>query len=199
MHIGDATNVSSTTPDPAVEDQFALERYRYILQQIHAVNENVYRFLTIYQTLATAVVSGALALFVGYRKWGIRASVARSGVVGLMWLTTMIAAFAVMLIAVGMLSWLDFRREECELTDAAVRPSFRKPPRPRNFLRWYETYITIFIAGSIAILWWYTLEFMDLGILSADGASTHHARPPPDRAARRIADAERLAQSTGDN
>lgn len=154
------SNTGSTTPDPAVEDQFALERYRYILQQIHTVNENVYRFLAIYQTLATAVVGGALALFVGYRRWGIRASVARSGVIGLMWLTTVIAVFAVMLIIIGLLSWLDYRREECELTDVAVRPGFRKPPRPRNFLRWYETYIVIFISGSIAFLWWYTLGFI---------------------------------------
>lgn len=153
-------NTGSPTPDPAVEHQFALERYKYILQQIHTVNENVYRFLAIYQTLATALVGGALALFVGYRKWGIRASVARSGVIGLMWLTTVIAAFAVMLIIIGMLSWLDYRREECELTDVAVRPGFRKPPQPRNFLRWYETYIVIFIAGSIAFVWWYTLGFI---------------------------------------
>lgn len=153
-------STGSPAPDPAVEDQFALERYKYILQQIHTVNENVYRFLAIYQTLATALIGGALALFVGYRKWGIQASVARSGEVGLMWLTTVIAAFASMLIIIGMLSWLDYRHEECELTDAAVRPGFRKPPQPRNFLRWYETYIVIFIAGSIAFLWWYTLGFI---------------------------------------
>ena len=106
------------------------------------------------------MVGGALLLFVGYRKWGIRASVARSGVIGLMWLTTVIAAFAVMLITIGLLSWLDYRREECELTDAAVRPGFRKPPRPHNFLRWYETYIVMFILGSVAFLWWYTLGFI---------------------------------------
>ena len=59
----------------------------------------------------------------------------------------MIAAFAVLLIIVGVLNWLDYRREECELTDAAVRPGFRKPPQPRNFFRWYETYIVLFHRG----------------------------------------------------
>ncbi len=69
-----------TPPDKPDSRDFVLERYKYILQQINAVNENVHRFLAIYQTLAVALVSGGLALFVGYRKWGIAASVARAGV-----------------------------------------------------------------------------------------------------------------------
>lgn len=148
-------------PPPAkTEDDFALERYRYILQQIHTINENVYRFLAIYQTLAVAIVGGAVALFVGYRNWKIAASVARTGIVGLMWLVTVVAGFAVLLIVMGVLNWWDYRKEECELTDAVVRPGFRKPPRLGNLLRWYETYIVLFIAGSIAFLWAYTFAFI---------------------------------------
>lgn len=151
---------NSPPPEATPEKDFALERYKYILQQINAVNENVYRFLAIYQTLATALVGGALALFVGYRKWGIQPSVARAGMIGLMLLTTVIAAFAILLIIVGMLNWWDYRREECELTDVAVRPGFRRPPQKRNLFRWYETYIVLFIAGSIAFLWSYMLSFI---------------------------------------
>ncbi len=154
------TGQKGPPPDPAVEKDFALERYKYILQEIHTLNENVYRFLAIYQTLAVTLVGGALALFVGYRKWGIQASVARSGVIGLMWLTTMIAAFAVLLIIAGIRNWLDYRREECELTDVAVRPGFRNPPQSHNFFRWYETYIVLFIAGSIVFLWSYTFGYI---------------------------------------
>jgi uncharacterized membrane protein YidH (DUF202 family) len=142
------------------EDDFALERYRYILQQIHTINENVYRFLAIYQTLAVAIVGGGLALFVGYRKWQIATSVARTGIIGLMWLVTVVAAFAGLLIVMGALNWWDYRKEECELTDAVVRPGFRKQPRLQNLFRWYETYIVLFIVGSIAFLWAYTLAFI---------------------------------------
>jgi hypothetical protein len=152
--------VASSATNPSAEDEFMLERYKYILQQINNVNENVYKFLAIYQTLATAVVGGALALFVGYRRWDISAPVARSGIVGLMWLTTVIAIFAAMLIVIGVGSWLDYRREECELTDAAVRPGFRKSPRLRNFYRWYETYIIVFIVASIIFLWCCTLNLI---------------------------------------
>jgi hypothetical protein len=41
-----------------------------------------------------------------------------------------------------------------------VRLGFRKPPQPRNFMRWYETYIVLFIAASVAFLWLYTLAFI---------------------------------------
>ena len=92
--------MATSTPDippPSTEgNQFTLERYKYILQQIHTVNENVYRFLAIYQTLAVALISGGLTLFVGYRKWGLQASVARSGVIGALILTTTVAAFTVL-------------------------------------------------------------------------------------------------------
>ena len=137
-----------------------LERYKYILQQIHMINENVYRFLAVYQTLAVAIVGGGLALFVGYRKWHIATSVARTGIVGLMWLLTIVAAFAMLLIVIGVLNWWDYRKEECELTEEAVRPGFRKPPQLRNVFRWYETYIVLFIAGSVAFLWAYALAFI---------------------------------------
>src|ERR1700737_836434 len=71
-------------PKLAVPADFALERYKYILLQIHTVNDNLYRFLAIYQGLATTLIGGALALFVGYRTWGIASSTARGGVVGLL-------------------------------------------------------------------------------------------------------------------
>jgi hypothetical protein len=152
-------SVQTTSPSDTERD-FSLERYKNILEQINIVNANVYRFLAIYQALATALVSGGLALFVGYRKWDISATTARSGIIGLMWLVTVIALFAILLIITGVLSWLDYRREECEVTDLAVRPGFRKAPEVRNFWRWYETYIVIFITVSVSFLWAYVLGFI---------------------------------------
>lgn len=137
----------------SVRTDFALERYKYILQQIHTVNENLYRFLAIYQTLATALVGAALALFVGYRKWGLDADTARGGVVGLLVLTTVVAAFTSTLIIVGAIAWLDYRNEECDVTDDAVGPGFRTRPRKGNLLRWYETYVLLFILASVLAMW----------------------------------------------
>ncbi|MFJ6605695.1 hypothetical protein [Streptomyces lydicus] len=133
--------------------EFALERYRYILQQIHAVNENAYRFLAIYQTLATALAGAALALFVGYKKWGIAPAEARGGVTGILILATVVATFTAILIIVGLLAWLDYRKEECDITDELVAQGFRERPRVGNILRWYETYIVLFIVVSMIAMW----------------------------------------------
>jgi hypothetical protein len=148
-----AFEVNNGEPGVQQGNEFRLERYKYILQQIHTVNENVYRFLAIYQALAVALVSGGLTLFVGYRRWNISALVARDGIVGLLVLLTMVAGFTALLVVIGILNWLDYRREECELTDVAVYRGFRKPPSTRNFFRWYETYILLFIVGSAVSLW----------------------------------------------
>lgn len=141
--------------DPPMDraQAFEVERYRYLLQQLHTINENVYRFLAIYQALATVLVGAALALFVRYEDWHIDPGIAQLGIVALLALVTVIAGFTILLIVVGVMNWLDYRREECELTDAAVRPGFRKPPEPRNFWRWYETYIVLFIVASIGVMW----------------------------------------------
>ncbi|MFC1419474.1 hypothetical protein [Streptacidiphilus cavernicola] len=147
--------MTSPGPGPAhtTQSEFALERYRYILQQIHTVNENLYRFLAIFQTLATTLVGAALALFVGYRQWGVAAGTARGGVIGLLVLTTVVAAFTSTLVVVGAFAWLDYRNEECDLMDEAVRPGFRARPRSRNVFRWYETYALLFILVSMAAMW----------------------------------------------
>lgn len=136
-------------------DGAPLERYKFILQQIHTVNENVYKTLAIYQTLATALIGAALAIFVGYKKWGIAPQTAQAGVTALVWLLTFVASFAVLLLVTGILSWFDYRREECEFSDRLIEPGFRSPPRIRNLFRWYETYIIIFIVGSTILMWLY--------------------------------------------
>jgi lysylphosphatidylglycerol synthetase-like protein (DUF2156 family) len=137
----------------ALRSDLTVERYKYILQQIHTSNENIYRFLAIYQALTTALVGAALALFVGYRGWHIAASVARTGVIGLLVLTTVVATFTVILILVGILAWLDYRNEECDLVDREVELGFRARPRTGNFFRWYETYVMAFIVVSIFVMW----------------------------------------------
>jgi hypothetical protein len=53
-----------------------------------------------------------------------------------------VAAFTVLLIFVGILNWLDYRSEECR-------------PRTRNLLRWYETWVLLFIVVSVAFMWIY--------------------------------------------
>lgn len=142
-----------SAPSDEAAHVFALERYRYVLQQINAINENVFRFLAIYQALATGLVSAGLALFVGYRSWGVSRPVARDGVIGILLLDTLVAVFTVVFLIIGAFAWLDYRNEECDLTDAAVYPGFRARPRVANVPRWYEFYIILFILLTTMVLW----------------------------------------------
>lgn len=143
-----------TTQDMAdLYKSISLQRHSYILQQINSVNENVYKFLAIYQTLATLLAGGGVALFVNYRHWGIAATAARRGIISLMAIITLVAFFAIIFVIAGVRAWIDYRLEECELTDKLVYPGYRRPPSLRNFTQWYETYIVIFIASSVVLMW----------------------------------------------
>jgi hypothetical protein len=130
-----------------------VERYKYILQQINSVNENVYRFLAIFQTLVTAIVTAALVLFVSYSKWKISPATARTGVQAALILVTVIACFTILLVVIGVASWFDYRCEECDLTAKYFEADFRSRPRFRNFYRWYETYILLFVLAVTILLW----------------------------------------------
>jgi hypothetical protein len=150
----------SDTPGADPTPAIVLERYRYILAQIQSVNESAYKFLGLFQTLTTAIVAGGLSLFVGYKKWGIPPPAARTGVVGLLVLETIVAAFTAALIVAGMASWMDYRREETELTDTYFKPGFRSSPRLRNMYRWYEPYMLALVLVATAALWILTLTFV---------------------------------------
>lgn len=140
---------------PPAEDTPAIvvERYKYILQQINSVNENVYRFLAIFQTLVTAIVTAALVLFVSYSKWKIAPATAQTGIQAALILVTVIACFTVLLIVIGVVSWFDYRCEECDLTAKYFAADFRSRPQARNFYRWYETYILLFVLAVTVLLW----------------------------------------------
>lgn len=145
---------STPPPPPAAEaNPLVVERYKYILQQIHTVNENVYRFLAIYQTIVTALVTAAIALFVNYKTWNVTPDIAHTALTALLLLATAVAAFTIVMIVIGAMSWLDYRKEECEFTDEHFMPGFRTAPKPGNLWRWYETYIVFFVIIVTVGLW----------------------------------------------
>jgi hypothetical protein len=144
--------MSSTHPqwevspgDDVKGKEFKLERYKYILTEIHFLNDNIHKYLTLFQTLATAVVGAGAAVFVSWKKLAIDAETARMTIQALLALLLALAGFVIFLVLAGIFSWLDYRREEVALLDEVIRPGFRSNPSPRNFWRWYETYIVLFI------------------------------------------------------
>jgi hypothetical protein len=145
-------------------DDFAGEivkiRYQHILQQIQSVNENVFRFLAIYQALISALAAGQVLLFINHRRWSLSSSVTRISLAGILVLEAIVALFTVLMIVVGILSWLDYRLEECDIADVVVGPGFRKRPSTSNWYRWYETYIILFVLLSLGALWFFVEAWM---------------------------------------
>ena len=136
-------------------NEFKLERYKYILLQLHSLNENIHRYLTIFQALITAVVGGIITIFVSWQNLKISVETAKIGIKGLLGLLIILSLFVIVSILSGLFSWWDYRKEEVKLLDDAVRPGFRRKPDLKNFWRWYETYIVIFILLSTLFIYRY--------------------------------------------
>lgn len=126
-----------------------IERYKYILQQIHTLNENIHKYLSLFQVLAVAIVGGGIAVFVSWQKLEISAEIARTSIYGLLGLLVAIGAFVVLSIIAGIASWLDYRQEEIELLTMLNLPELRKLPKLRNFWRWYEFYVLLIIIAVV--------------------------------------------------
>lgn len=157
--MADQPPQQSTTPTGRnPKEDYALERYKYILKEIQALNGNLYRYLTLFQVLASAIIGGGITLFVGWRELHIDASAARAGLYGLLGLLVLVAAFIVLSLIIGILSWVDYRREEVELLDREVGKGLREKPRLRNFWRWYETYVVLFIILTVLAIYFYTVN-----------------------------------------
>lgn len=142
--MSDPNTVAPPADKPKGND-FKLERYKFILNEIHFLNDSVHKYLTLFQTLGTAVVGAAAAVFVSWRKLAINAEIAKMTIEVLLGLFLALAGFVILLVLAGIFSWLDYRKEEVKLLNEAVAPGFRDTPNPRNFWRWYETYVVLFM------------------------------------------------------
>jgi hypothetical protein len=100
---------------------------------MHTLNENLQKYLTIFQTLTTVIVGAGISFFlIGGESLNLSANLARAGIRGLMGLLIVLSIFISLSIVSGIYSWIDFRQEEVDLLDHAVRLDFRKPPSLRN-------------------------------------------------------------------
>ena len=140
-------------PDNAKAAEFKLERYKYILQQLHSLNENHHKYLTLFQTLSAAVLGAGVALFVAWRELKIEAQTARVGLRGLFGLFVLLVLFLIVSLVVSVVSWIDYRKEEVDLLNAEVGHGFRKLPDIGNFWRWPEFYLLISLVVVVIIVY----------------------------------------------
>jgi hypothetical protein len=136
-------------------EDFKIERYKFILQQINLSNEIFHKQFNLYQTLATAVISGTAALFLTWKELKISAEAAVIGVRAFEGLLVLITAFLVFTGIAGLFSWLDYRHEEVALMDKTVGVGFRKLPEWKNLWRWNETWLLAFVIIATIIAIWF--------------------------------------------
>lgn len=142
------------------ENDFKLERYKYILKQIHFLNENTYTYLTFFQRLAVLILGAILALFLNWRKFGVDADTALLGVYGLLFLLVLFALFVVLYMLTGVVSWFDYRKEEVKLLDEVIGLGYRSKPTLKNWWRWRETWLIFSILVFVTIVLWSVLTFI---------------------------------------
>lgn len=143
----------------ADNNDFKLERYKYILQQIHSLNENTYKYLTFFQKLAALILSGILALFLNWKEFGIDPETTQMGVYGLLFLLVLFGAFVILYMLIGVVSWFDYRTEEVEFLDEVIESGYRSKPTAKNWWRWRETWLMASILVFVAIVTFAILKF----------------------------------------
>jgi hypothetical protein len=135
--------------------EFQIERYKYILQEIHALNQNFHNYLTLFQTLASAIIGIGVSLFVSRTSLNIQPDVAKVGIESLLGLLILLTVFVIASITAGIYSWFDYRKEEVELLNQVVGVGFRANPNVRNIWRWRETYLILFILLFTAAVYFF--------------------------------------------
>ncbi|MDJ0689566.1 MAG: hypothetical protein QNJ41_13750 [Xenococcaceae cyanobacterium MO_188.B32] len=140
-------NGDSSRDSQDLMGNFYLERYKYILQEIRSLNANIYKYLTLFQTLAAAITTAGVAVFVGREQLNLSSDITRIAIQGLLGLLIILAGFVVFSIMAGIFSWLDYRSEEVDLIERVFGTdrSFRQRPDIKNFWRWQETHVILFI------------------------------------------------------
>jgi hypothetical protein len=132
--------------------EFALECYKYILGEIKWLNESNHKYLSLYQALATAIISGGIGVFVTWKNLNITVDVAKMAITGAVVLLVLTTLFVIASIIANIMSWFDYRREEVKILNRFVGSNFRDLPSLHNFWRWSETYILLFLVVSAAAI-----------------------------------------------
>lgn len=143
------------------KEEFYLERYKFILGEIKSLNENVHKYITLFQTLSTAIVGAVVYVLINYKSQNIHPELAIIGLKGLYWLLIALSLFVIFQIISGIFTWVDYRNEEVDFLENYVSKGIRSRPNFSNFWRWHETYLIIFVVTvtilAVCFIEWYLI------------------------------------------
>ena len=125
--MGESPPTNPTKPTTA--DDFRLERLKHVLSQQRFLNEHSHKYVTIFQTTATAIVLAAVAVFMSWKSLAISLEVANAAIRALEILLLFVGAFVVLVVITNIASWWDYRKEEADLLNACL---LYTSPSPRD-------------------------------------------------------------------
>lgn len=128
-----------------------VERYKHIVAQQAKLDLASVEALNLYIKGGTVLLA-AFAAVIGAQDTLKLSPDQTSGLLQLVsWAMWFLGSYVVVTILANMASWWDYRTEETELAMAHVALYFRKPPK-LNLLRWRETWMVVFIIGSLLLV-----------------------------------------------
>lgn len=139
------------------QDALVVERYRYILDQKRALNDRSFNILALFQALSTTIVGAVITIGFSWQKLEIEAGTARASVIALLAIHFLIAAYALMSLISGVVTWLDYKLEENRLLNDGVAGPNARMSHPWT---WFETYMIIFVLLVTAIFYVFAIGFI---------------------------------------
>ncbi|WP_252088843.1 hypothetical protein [Pseudomonas sp. MWU13-3659] len=128
----------------SLEENFKIEKYKYILARKQALNEVTFKIVAVYQALILALFAGQYAVYTSAGKGTLTPALALQSTYVLFALFVMVSVLILALLVGGVFSWMSYRQDESEI-ELAVTGVPKRPIALADLWRWYETYLVLFV------------------------------------------------------
>jgi hypothetical protein len=127
-----------------MEKEFLLEKYKYVLEQKRSLNEATFKILSVYQVVIVGLVYAQYVILNQLFEKKISKIVAEVGSNALLFSSIFLSIFCAMMIAVGIASWIEYKKDEARIESGTDEPG-ESSIKLKDFFRWYETYFLLLI------------------------------------------------------
>jgi hypothetical protein len=135
-----------------MSDAVLLERYKYVIDQKKRLNETTFKIAAFYQSIVLVILAAQFRILELSQKSEIDVELASLGTWGLFGAAFALTTLSILLLAGGIASWFDYRKDEVIL-EQQLGGRARDPGSFKGILRWYETYIAITMISSVTAYW----------------------------------------------
>ncbi|ENU4084551.1 hypothetical protein ACFH11_000077 [Enterobacter asburiae] len=136
------------------QNDFLLERYKYVLQRKQHLNEATFKIAAIFQTVLLALGIGQYNVVSLWKQKTIDIVLAKLFTNCILAMLIALTGLVITLISGGIVAWLKYRADESDI-EFKVSGTRRPEVKLKSVLRWYETYFLLIVVIVLAA-WLYT-------------------------------------------